>query len=105
MAKRASSGGAADAVEAVATLTELSTRKDYDNLTRFAIVALVDEPERVTPAQMDRWCRELGAPRHWSPRPRLNADAIKLARRLADSPDKAARWIGKDALRDLLRLA
>lgn len=69
MAKRASSGGAADAVEAVATLTELSTRKDHDNLKRFAIVALVDEPERVTPAQMDRWCRELGAPRHWSPRP------------------------------------
>jgi 3-methyladenine DNA glycosylase AlkD len=31
----------------------------------------------------------------------LNAAAIKLARRLADSPHPAARWIGKDALRDL----
>ena len=30
---------------------------------------------------------------------------VTLARRLADRPDKAARWIGKDALRDLLRLA
>ena len=38
MAKRASSGVAADAVEAVATLKELSTRKDYDNLKRFGIV-------------------------------------------------------------------
>jgi 3-methyladenine DNA glycosylase AlkD len=33
--------------------------------------------------------------------PALNAAAIKLARRLADSPHPAARWIGKDALRDL----
>ena len=31
----------------------------------------------------------------------LNAAAVKLARRLADSPHPAARWIGKDALRDL----
>ena len=33
--------------------------------------------------------------------PALNAAAIKLARRLAESPHPAARWIGKDALRDL----
>jgi 3-methyladenine DNA glycosylase AlkD len=33
--------------------------------------------------------------------PTLNAAAIKLARRLAESADSAARWIGKDALRDL----
>lgn len=33
--------------------------------------------------------------------PALNAAAIKLARRLADSQSPAARWIGKDALRDL----
>jgi 3-methyladenine DNA glycosylase AlkD len=31
----------------------------------------------------------------------LNSAAIKLARRLADSPHPAARWTGKDALRDL----
>lgn len=33
--------------------------------------------------------------------PILHAAAIKLARRLAGSPSPAARWIGKDALRDL----
>jgi 3-methyladenine DNA glycosylase AlkD len=33
--------------------------------------------------------------------PALNAAAIKLARRLADSPHPAARWTGRDALRDL----
>ena len=31
----------------------------------------------------------------------LNAAAIEVARRLAASPDAAARWVGKDALRDL----
>lgn len=31
----------------------------------------------------------------------LNAAAVKVARRLAESPDAAARWIGKDALRQL----
>jgi len=31
----------------------------------------------------------------------LNSTAIKLARRLADSAHPAARWTGKDALRDL----
>jgi 3-methyladenine DNA glycosylase AlkD len=31
----------------------------------------------------------------------LNAAAVTVARRLADSPEAAARWIGKDALRDL----
>ena len=34
---------------------------------------------------------------------RLHARAVALARRLARSPDRAARWVGKDALRDLLR--
>lgn len=33
--------------------------------------------------------------------PKLNAAAVKLARRLIASPDSAARWIGRDALRDL----
>ena len=31
----------------------------------------------------------------------LNAAAVSVARRLADSPDATARWIGKDALREL----
>jgi 3-methyladenine DNA glycosylase AlkD len=33
----------------------------------------------------------------------LHAACIQLARRLADSPRPAARWVGKDALRDLTR--
>ncbi|MBI2215160.1 MAG: DNA alkylation repair protein [Acidobacteria bacterium] len=35
----------------------------------------------------------------------LNAEASKLARRLADSSDATARWIGKDALREFDRSA
>jgi 3-methyladenine DNA glycosylase AlkD len=31
----------------------------------------------------------------------LNAAAVTVARRLADSPDPAARWVGRDALREL----
>jgi 3-methyladenine DNA glycosylase AlkD len=31
----------------------------------------------------------------------LNAAAVKVARRLADSTNAAARWVGKDALREL----
>jgi 3-methyladenine DNA glycosylase AlkD len=33
----------------------------------------------------------------------LHASAVALARRLAESPRPAARWVGKDALRDLTR--
>jgi 3-methyladenine DNA glycosylase AlkD len=33
--------------------------------------------------------------------PALNAAAVAVARRLADSPEPAARWVGKDALREL----
>ena len=33
--------------------------------------------------------------------PALNAAAVKVARRLADSPTAPARWVGKDALREL----
>ena len=35
----------------------------------------------------------------------LNAAALEVARRLAASPDAAARWIGKDALKDFARWA
>jgi 3-methyladenine DNA glycosylase AlkD len=31
----------------------------------------------------------------------LNAAAVKVARRMADSPQAAERWVGKDALREL----
>ena len=149
------------------------------------LAAFVDEPDRVTPAQMDRWCKDFDnwaicdtvcfnlfdrTPHafkkvaQWSKRkdefvkraafallasvalhdkksgdapflnslplieqaatddrnfvkkgvswalrgigkrsPALNASAIKLAERLATSPNAAARWIGKDTLRDLNR--
>ena len=36
--------------------------------------------------------------------PALRASAMELAERLAASPDATARWIGKDALRDLRRV-
>ncbi len=35
--------------------------------------------------------------------PALHAAALKLARRLAASPQAAERWVGKDALKDLTR--
>jgi 3-methyladenine DNA glycosylase AlkD len=35
----------------------------------------------------------------------LNAAALELARRLAESGDASARWVGKDALRDLSKPA
>jgi 3-methyladenine DNA glycosylase AlkD len=35
----------------------------------------------------------------------LHSPAVALARRLAASPDQTARWIGKDALRDLAKPA
>ncbi|HEX8280129.1 MAG TPA: DNA alkylation repair protein, partial [Chthoniobacterales bacterium] len=33
----------------------------------------------------------------------LNVGAVKVARRLADSPLAAPRWVGRDALRDLMQ--
>jgi 3-methyladenine DNA glycosylase AlkD len=147
------------------------------------LTAFVDEPARVTPAQMDRWCRDFDnwgicdtlcfhlfdrTPHAWEKigkwagrreefvkraafallasvalhdkkaadapfirsfplveqaaadernfvkkgvswalraigkrNAALNAAANKLAKRLAGSPNAAARWVGKDALRDL----
>jgi 3-methyladenine DNA glycosylase AlkD len=35
--------------------------------------------------------------------PALRAEAIAVAERLAASPDRAARWVGKDALRDFAK--
>jgi 3-methyladenine DNA glycosylase AlkD len=147
------------------------------------LTSFVDEPARVTPAQMDRWCRDFdnwgicdtvcfhlfdrtphawrkvaqwhdrreefvkraafallwgltvhdkhaadepfaegllfveraaGEERHFVKKsvnmalraigkrnPALNAAAVAVARRLADSTQAAARWVGKDALREL----
>jgi 3-methyladenine DNA glycosylase AlkD len=147
------------------------------------LTSFVDEPARVTPAQMDRWCRDFDnwgicdtlcfnlfdrTPHAWSKveqwstkrdefvkraafallwgltvhdkragdeaferglafieraatderhlvkkavnmalravgkrNPALNAAAVTVARRLGDSQDAAARWVGKDALREL----
>ncbi len=147
------------------------------------LTSFVDEPDRVTPAQMDRWCRDFDnwgivdtvcfvlfdrTPHAWAKvvewserrdefqkraafallaslaghdkkatdrqfivalplieraasdernfvkkgvswalrrigrrNPALHAAALPIARRLAASPEPAARWIGKDALRDL----
>jgi 3-methyladenine DNA glycosylase AlkD len=147
------------------------------------LTSFVDEPARVTPAQMDRWCRDFdnwaicdslcfhlfdrtphawGKVTQWSSKrdefgkraafallwaltvhdkhadderfvqglrlieratdddrnfvkkavnmalrvigkrnPALNAAAVTVARRLADSPQAAARWVGTDALREL----
>jgi 3-methyladenine DNA glycosylase AlkD len=151
------------------------------------LTSFVDEPARVTPAQMDRWCRDFdnwgicdtvcfhlfdrtphawGKVAQWSDHPGefvkraafallaslaghdknatdeqflatlrlieraaidernfvkkgvswalrrigrrnsvLNTAAVTLARRLADSPQAAARWVGKDALRDITSAA
>ena len=150
------------------------------------LATFVDEPDRVTPAQMDRWCRDFDnwaicdtacfhlfdktpyafkKVSQWSKRrdefvkraafallasvalhdkksddrlfvatlplieraatddrnfvkkgvswalrgvgrrsPGLKVSTTKLAERLAASPDSTARWIGKDALRDLKRV-
>jgi 3-methyladenine DNA glycosylase AlkD len=147
------------------------------------LTSFVDEPERLTPAQMDRWCRDFDnwsicdtlcfnlfdrTPHAWAKvaewsdergefvkraafallwgltvhdkragdepfvrglrlieraatderhfvkkavnmalravgkrSPALNAAAVAVARRLAESPQAAARWVGKDALREL----
>jgi 3-methyladenine DNA glycosylase AlkD len=151
------------------------------------LAAFVDEPARVTPAQMDRWCRDFDnwgicdtvcfhlfdrTPHAWRKveqwagrrdefvkraafallasltahdkaadyerfvrglllveraatdernfvkksvnwalrcigkrSPDLNAAAVALARRLSASPEAAARWVGKDALRELTSAA
>jgi 3-methyladenine DNA glycosylase AlkD len=37
--------------------------------------------------------------------PALNAAAVMVARRLADSPQAVPRWVGKDALRELTSAA
>lgn len=149
------------------------------------LASLVDEPEKVTPAQMDRWCRDFdnwgicdtvcfklfdqtphafAKVTQWSTKkneqekraafallaslalhdsdsvdatfvktlplieraatddrnfvkkgvswalraighrsPKLRVEALNMARRLAASTDPAAKWIGKDTLRDLSR--
>lgn len=214
--------------DALASLEEMSTARDRENLVRFGINAkpafgvsmanvqrlakrlgrshalaaalwdtgwyearmltsFVDEPARVTPAQMERWCRDFDnwgicdtvcfklfdqTPHAWAKvaawhdrrdefqkraafaliaslaghdkrasdqqfldtlpfieraaaddrnfvrkgvswalralgrrNAALNAAAVAVARRLAASPEPAARWVGKDALRDITKPA
>jgi 3-methyladenine DNA glycosylase AlkD len=156
---------------------------DIDRYETRTLAALIDEPARVTPAQMDRWCRDFDnwaicdtacfalfdrTPHAWQKvaqwhdrreeyikraafallwgltvhdkqaddarfveglsfieraatderhfvkkainmalraigkrNPALNEAARAVARRLADSPQAAPRWVGKDALREL----
>ena len=216
----------AEVQRVLASLEEMSTKHDRDNLSRFGITAskafgvsmaniqklakrlgrnhelaaalwdtgwyearmlaaFVDEPARVTAAQMDRWCRDFdnwgicdtlcfklfdrtphawAKVAQWSGKPdefvkraafallaslalhdkgaadkpfveglrlieraasddrnfvkkgvnwalraigrrnaALNAAAVTVARRLAESPEASARWVGKDALRDLTK--
>jgi len=54
-------------------------------------------PEPVQRWLLGRWAlRALGRRS-----PGLNAAAVRVARRLAESPDAAPRWVGKDALKEL----
>jgi 3-methyladenine DNA glycosylase AlkD len=62
------------------------------------LAAFVDDPERVTPAQMDRWCQDFD---NWGICDTVYVAAVAVSRRLAGSPDAAAKWVGKDALRQL----
>jgi hypothetical protein len=45
----------------------------------------------------------LGAAQRWCPQPEPLSSSSALAERLAASAVPAARWVGKDALRDLER--
>lgn len=88
------------------------------------LAAFVDDPARVTPAQMDRWCKDFDnwaicdtvcfhlfdrTPHAWKKvaiwagrkDEFVKRAAFALSRRLATSSDKTARWIGKDAVRQL----
>jgi len=106
------------------------------------LASYVDDPARVTAAQMDRWARDFDnwgicdtvcfvlfdrtphawrKVEQWSRRrdefvkkgvswalraigrrnQALNAAAVEVARRLAESPETPARWVGKDVLREL----
>ena len=173
------------AQSALTWIEQRSKPHDRDNLASFGITAalwetgwyearvltsFVDEPEGVTPSQMDRWCRDFDnwgicdtvcfhlfdrSPHAWQKVAQwcgaqdefvkragiqpfleslhlieqaatdernfvkkgvsralrriggrsavLSTAAVALARRLADSPDAAARWVGKDTLRVITR--
>jgi 3-methyladenine DNA glycosylase AlkD len=52
------------------------------------LASFVGDPEQLTAAQMDRWCKD-----------------FDKANRLANSNDATARRVGKDALRELTSAA
>lgn len=85
------------------------------------LTSFVADPAQLTPEQMDRWCKDFDnwafcdtlcfnlfdrsrhawdKVRQWSRRA-LHAAALEVARRLASSKEPAARWVGKEALREL----
>jgi 3-methyladenine DNA glycosylase AlkD len=90
---------------------------------------LAIEPERLTSAEMDRWCedfdnwavcieRDSTDERNfvkkgvsWALRligrrsQALNAACLALSRRLAESSDPTARWLGRGAVRELMNPA
>jgi 3-methyladenine DNA glycosylase AlkD len=101
-------------------VTEWSSRRgEFQKRTAFALLwslTVHDKTARDAPFEEGLRLieREAGDGRHFVKKamnmalraigkrnPALNAAAVELARRLADSSDAAARWVGKDALREL----
>ena len=137
----------------VATIRELGKRLGRDHELALALwetgwyearmlTPFVDEPARVTPAQMDRWARDFDnwaicdgvcfhlfdrTPHAWNKIEQWSTrreefvkraafallasvalhdkKAVKVAERLSESSHPAARWVGKDALRDFAKSA
>lgn len=74
--------------------------EDADYLTRLPLIEAVSGDERNFVRKAVNWAlRAIGGKKS----PALRAAARDLATRLAASPDKTARWIGKDALREFAR--
>ena len=108
----------------VATLRDLGKKCGRDHALASALwrtgwyearmlTAFVDEPAKVTPAQIERgasdernfvkkgvsWAlRSIGARS-----PALNAAATQLATKLSKSANATERWVGKETLRDITR--
>ena len=70
---------------------------DAELISFFPLIERYAEDERNFVRKAVNWAlRQLG-----KRSPALHAPAVALARKLAASQDKTARWIGKDALREL----
>lgn len=77
-----------DVGEAVAWLKRSGTKKTIDGMARY---------DRNFVKKGVSWALRAIGRRS----PKLRVAALALAERLAASKDEAARWVGKDALRDL----